>query len=264
LAHVPNCRAATSGVPIDGRGAPVPGCLARRGRMSLARVADGAAPSYRTARTRRPAIPSARDGGDFANPRRLDRARSFAVPRLVGTAEIFQPSLCGWRPMKQIKGRAKPASARPAKAGAQNTAPLAHLFLPGIGWLVSDGRLWRRKGMRSGRNAVVASFVAGMVDLMGSGFAMPKGIRRGNRRRYVEPDYSIGLFMESCLEKAPGKSVQARTMYQAYVAWANDTGRQAVTETMFGCAMKYKVVRDDRPKRHRYLDYRLRERSEPM
>jgi hypothetical protein len=156
--------------------------------------------------------------------------------------------------MKQIKGRAKPTRARDAKWGAQSGVPLAHLFLPGIGWLVSDGRLWRRKGMRSGRNPVVASFVAGMVDLVGSGFAMPGGIWGGRRWHHVEADPSIGLFMESCLKKAPGESVQARVMYEAYVAWSFDAAMKPVTNAKFGRLMKHKVRRDDTQKRRQYLD----------
>ena len=63
-----------------------------------------------------------------------------------------------------------------------------------------------------------------------------------------------GPFVRDCVAKVPGAFVQAKIMYEAYVAWSVDASRKPVTNTKFGLLMKRKVKRDDTGRRHRYVD----------
>jgi putative DNA primase/helicase len=73
-------------------------------------------------------------------------------------------------------------------------------------------------------------------------------------QQYRDDMDPTGPFVRDCVLSAPGQFVQAREMFESYVAWSIDASRKPVTNTKFGLLMKHKVRRDDTKRQHRYVD----------
>ncbi|WP_315772967.1 MULTISPECIES: phage/plasmid primase, P4 family [unclassified Bradyrhizobium] len=66
-------------------------------------------------------------------------------------------------------------------------------------------------------------------------------------------------FVEDCVEKAEGETVQARDMYLAFKDWCIVNSKNVVFETRFGRDMKRHCQKDDKSRVRKYLDVKLRD-----
>jgi putative DNA primase/helicase len=89
-----------------------------------------------------------------------------------------------------------------------------------IAWAVEGTRCWRREGL--GR-------VAKIDDA---------------RSAWRSEMDRLGTFLENCCVQLPGISSAARPLYQAYRHWAQESGEQPMTETMFGLKMAERFEKD--------------------
>jgi putative DNA primase/helicase len=104
--------------------------------------------------------------------------------------------------------------------------------------------------------AILNWLIEGVLDYLANGFVVSEGIRAGVQSYRDDMD-PTGPFVRDCVANVPGAFVQAKTMYEAYVAWSVDASRKPVTNTKFGLLMKHKVKRDDTKRQHRYVDVEL-------
>ena len=92
-----------------------------------------------------------------------------------------------------------------------DSEPLSAAELPGIlNWLLDGFREWREKGLR-----------------------VPDEVAAATETYRSESD-PVGEFMRSCTAAAPGQRVKAKTLYEAYAAWAKANSVEPVSTTLFG------------------------------
>jgi putative DNA primase/helicase len=65
-------------------------------------------------------------------------------------------------------------------------------------------------------------------------------------------------FVEDCVEKEEGETVQARDMYMAFKDWCIVNSKNVIFETRFGRDMKRHCQKDDKSRVRKYLDVKLR------
>jgi putative DNA primase/helicase len=148
--------------------------------------------------------------------------------------------------------------------------------MPEIGGL--DHGIWRRMKFiafdvkippeeQRPLNEVVAEFleeapgilnwlIAGACRFLREGLREPESVTRltTSHREDLDP---VGAFVTACVRPCPSGSVQARDMFNAFVAFAEANAIRPWKETGFGRAMKKKgFVRDDKRIR-RWLDVEL-------
>lgn len=104
--------------------------------------------------------------------------------------------------------------------------------------------------------AILNWMLKGAVDFMNNGLVIAPEIKLATQEYRDEMD-SVGQFCRDCVEVAPGKSVQARAMYDAYVRWCRASAKKEVFETKFGSVMKTRFTRDDSKRVRVYLDVHL-------
>jgi putative DNA primase/helicase len=97
--------------------------------------------------------------------------------------------------------------------------------------------------------------IDGALDFLNNGFYVAPEVRAATQDYRDEMD-SIGQFARDCIERCPGESVTARTLYNAYRDWAHANAKNPVFETKFGRVMKTLYDRQDGRVR-RYLDIKL-------
>ena len=99
--------------------------------------------------------------------------------------------------------------------------------------------------------------IEGALTYLREGLVIPASVRAATQEYRDEMDV-VGSFVAACVVAAEGEWVTARTMYQAYVSWAEANGKKPVTETRFGRDMKRKVAHGTGPRGiHVYQDCRL-------
>jgi putative DNA primase/helicase len=94
--------------------------------------------------------------------------------------------------------------------------------------------------------------IEGACRYLTEGLILPDEVKAATKEYRDEMD-PIGLFAQDCVETLAGKSVTAREMYLAYVAWSEANAKTPFKETRFGRVMKMRFKRDDGRVR-RYLD----------
>ncbi|WIG52500.1 MAG: hypothetical protein OJF48_003419 [Afipia sp.] len=98
----------------------------------------------------------------------------------------------------------------------------------------------------------------GALDFLKNGLYIAPSVAHDVREYRKEMDI-VMQFVEDCVEKAPGESVQARVMYDAFKEWCGANSKSAVFETRFGRDMKRHCQRDDSSRLRKYVDVKLRE-----
>ncbi len=82
-------------------------------------------------------------------------------------------------------------------------------------------------------------------------------------REYRDENDAVGPFLDACVQAAPGESVTAREMYEAYCHWADANGVKPIHETRFGRLLPQKGLRKTNERIRRYQDVRLHDVPEP-
>jgi putative DNA primase/helicase len=104
--------------------------------------------------------------------------------------------------------------------------------------------------------AILNWLIAGAVDYLNSGFFIAEDVRAATQDYRDEMD-SVGQFIRDHVESAAGVTVQARAMYDAYVAWCKVNAKHPCYETKFGRVMKTRFKRDDTARIRVYCGVRL-------
>jgi putative DNA primase/helicase len=97
--------------------------------------------------------------------------------------------------------------------------------------------------------------IDGAIDYLENGLTVSDETRANTEDYFDEMD-PTAMFIRDCVSDAPGESVGARVMYQAYKSHCDANARRPIFETKFGRIMKKKFKRDDK-RTHRYLDVAL-------
>lgn len=97
--------------------------------------------------------------------------------------------------------------------------------------------------------------IEGAIDYLQNGLFVSEETRANTQDYFDEMD-PTAMFIRDCVREAPGQSVGARSMYQAYKSHCEANARRPIFETKFGRIMKKKIKRDDK-RTHKYLDVEL-------
>lgn len=95
----------------------------------------------------------------------------------------------------------------------------------------------------------------GALDYLANGLYVAPSVAADTQEYRKEMDI-VMQFYQDCVEAAPGESVRAREMYNAFKAWCDGNAKAPLFETKFGLNMKRHCKRDEGRVR-RYLDVRL-------
>jgi putative DNA primase/helicase len=112
--------------------------------------------------------------------------------------------------------------------------------------------------------AILNWLIAGALDYLAHGLFIAEEVRSFTQAAFDEMD-PVGQFVAACVNFLDGKSVKAREMYLAYVAWAQANSIPPMKETRFGRIAKKKMLRDDTKRVHVYVGVELHDvpASEP-
>jgi putative DNA primase/helicase len=97
--------------------------------------------------------------------------------------------------------------------------------------------------------------IEGALDYLNYGLYVAPAVSAATLAYRDEMD-SIGQFIRDCVQAAPGETVTARTLYDAYHAWCDASAKHPVFQQKFGREMKKRFTRRDGAI-HTYLDIRL-------
>ena len=217
-----------------------------------------------------------------------DRNAGGAAPdimRLFGKRMLRVPELPVGKPLqedlvKRITG-GEEITARTLFKGYVDFQNVAKPHMSGNGFPKIEGNdngIWRRmlvvhwdqtiaeidqrpfeqivRELASERSAILNWLIAGACDFLDNGLVIAPEIKAATQEYRDEMD-SVGMFIRDCVEEAPGQTVQARAMYDAYLSWCKANAKREVFETKFGTVMKSKFKRDDTKRVRVYLDVRL-------
>lgn len=98
----------------------------------------------------------------------------------------------------------------------------------------------------------------GALDFLKNGLYIAPSVASDVKAYRKEMDV-VMQFVEDCVEKSEGDSVQARVMYDAFKEWCTANSKSIIFETRFGRDMKRYCVRDDSSRVRRYVDVKLRD-----
>lgn len=98
----------------------------------------------------------------------------------------------------------------------------------------------------------------GALDFLENGLYIAPSVSADVQAYRKEMDIVL-QFVDDCIDKAPGETVQAREMYGAFKEWCIANSKTAIFETRFGRDMKRHCERDDRSRLRKYLDVKLRD-----
>jgi putative DNA primase/helicase len=99
---------------------------------------------------------------------------------------------------------------------------------------------------------------AGALDFLQHGLFIAPSVATDVRDYRKEMDI-VMQFVDDCVEKKEGETVQAREMFNAFKEWCAANSKTAIFETKFGRDMKRHLKRDDSKRLRVYLDAKLRE-----
>lgn len=97
----------------------------------------------------------------------------------------------------------------------------------------------------------------GALDFLKNGLFIAPSVAQDVKDYRKEMDV-VMQFVDDCVEKVDGESVQAREMYVAFKEWCAANNKTLIFETKFGRDMKRHVKRDDTARLRKYVDVRLR------
>lgn len=98
----------------------------------------------------------------------------------------------------------------------------------------------------------------GALDFLQNGLFVAESVVRDTRDYRKEMDI-VMQFVDDCVDKVEGETVQARAMFDAFKEWCGANSKTAIFETKFGRDMKRHVKRDDTKRLRVYLDVKLRD-----
>jgi putative DNA primase/helicase len=218
---------------------------------------------------------------------KTDRGAGQASPdimRLFGKRMLRVPEVPADKPLqealiKQITGGER-ITARSLFKGYVDFTNMAKPHMSGNGFPKIDGTdngIWRRilvmhwtetiapadqrnledvvTNLLQEAPGILNWLIDGALDFLNNSFYVAPEVRAATQDYRDEMD-SIGQFARDCIERCPGESVTARTLYNAYRDWAHANAKNPVFETKFGRVMKTLYDRQDGRVR-RYLDIKL-------
>lgn len=110
------------------------------------------------------------------------------------------------------------------------------------------------------RSGILNWLIAGALDYLNNGLQVPAEVRAATAS-YREDMDPVQSFIRDCVRLVPGaepqKSVTARGMYEAYVAWCRANALRPWKETAFGRVMPQKGFAKTDERVRRYLDVEL-------
>jgi putative DNA primase/helicase len=86
------------------------------------------------------------------------------------------------------------------------------------------------------RPGILNRLLDGWRDYREKGLDIPDSIIAATEQYRIESD-PIGQFLEQRVEEVVGASLQAATLYQAYVKWSHANGLFTVSNTKFGTSL---------------------------
>ena len=98
--------------------------------------------------------------------------------------------------------------------------------------------------------------IEGARDYLQNGLVIAPEIAKATQAYRDDMDV-VGQFARRCVVAAPGKTVQARLMYQAFVTWCKANSKSHVFETKFGREMKKRFSHDETGRYNVYVDVAL-------
>jgi putative DNA primase/helicase len=104
--------------------------------------------------------------------------------------------------------------------------------------------------------AILNWLIEGALDYLNNGFFIADVVR-GDTDAYRDEMDPVGQFVRDHVVAAPGQTVQARAMYDAYKAWCVINAKHPIFETKFGRVMKTRFERDDKARVRVYLNVKL-------
>jgi putative DNA primase/helicase len=99
---------------------------------------------------------------------------------------------------------------------------------------------------------IIAWAVRGTRLWLEAGLGRPPEIESARNKWRDEMD-RLKAFREACCVEGPGLNVQARPLFKAYRAWAEEAGEHPMTETMFGLRMDQAGIKKDRDAGNRVI-----------
>jgi putative DNA primase/helicase len=104
--------------------------------------------------------------------------------------------------------------------------------------------------------AILNWMIEGALDYLNNAFFIAEAVSVATEEYRDEMD-PVGQFTRDHVVKAPGQTVQASVMYEAYKAWCALNGKWPATLTKFGRVMKTRFDRDDGARIRVYRDVKL-------
>jgi putative DNA primase/helicase len=98
--------------------------------------------------------------------------------------------------------------------------------------------------------------LAGLIDYLEDGLQVPPEVAEATNSYRNEMD-AVGEFMGAHVVEAPGQTVTARTLYEAFVAWCHINSIKPYAEKTFAVIMMQKGVKKESGRVRTYLDIRL-------